>query len=85
MWIDEQTTVGQPALRSGRPGETQGTEGNQGGDGRMTWVLLSNTSTLPHKTWTSGGQWGRPKSKDGHLTAETEQLEQMSRDMQLPY
>ena len=24
--------------------------GKQGGDGRMTWVLLSNTSTLPHKT-----------------------------------
>ena len=50
MWIEEQTTVGQPALRSERPGETQGTEGNQGGDGRMTWILLSNTSTLQHKT-----------------------------------
>ena len=47
---EEQATVGQPVLRSGRPGETQGTEGNQRGDGRMTWILLSNTSILPHKT-----------------------------------
>ena len=40
MWLEEQTTVGQPALRSGRPEETHGTEGNQGGDGRMTKILV---------------------------------------------
>ena len=32
MWLEEKTTVGQAALRSRRPGETQGTEENQGGD-----------------------------------------------------
>ena len=40
MWLEEQTTVGQAALRSGRPEETQGTEENLGRDGRMTWILL---------------------------------------------
>ena len=40
MWLEEQTTVGQAALRSGRPGETQGTKENQGGDARMTKILL---------------------------------------------
>ena len=29
-------TVGQPALRSGRPGDTQGTKEDQGRDGGMT-------------------------------------------------
>ena len=29
-------TVGQPALRAGRPGDTQGTEEDQGRDGGMT-------------------------------------------------
>ena len=24
------------------------------------------------KTWTSGGQWGGPRSNDGHSTAENE-------------
>ena len=33
MWREEQTIVGQPALRSGRPGNTQGTEKDQGRDG----------------------------------------------------
>ena len=30
MWQEEQATVGLPALRSGRPGDTQGTEEDQG-------------------------------------------------------
>ena len=33
MWREEQTTVGQPALHSGRPGDTQGTEEDQERDG----------------------------------------------------
>ena len=34
-WREEQTTVGQSALRSGRLGDTQGTEGDQRRDGGM--------------------------------------------------
>ena len=33
MWREEQTTVGQPALHSGRPGDTQGTDEDQERDG----------------------------------------------------
>ena len=33
---EEQITVGQPALRSGRPGDTQGTEEDQRQDGGTT-------------------------------------------------
>ena len=29
-------------------------------------------STVSRKMWSSGGQWGRPMSNDGHLVAETE-------------
>ena len=36
MWREEQTTVGHPALRSGSPGETQGTGEVQGRDGGTT-------------------------------------------------
>ena len=32
MWREEQKTVGQPALRSGRPRDTQGTEEDRGRD-----------------------------------------------------
>ena len=65
MCQDEQTTVGQPALRSGCLGDTQGTKGD-------------HTGTTSHKTWFSGGQWGRPMSNDGHSMAETELQTQMS-------
>ena len=40
MWLEEQTTIGQPALRSGRFGDTQGTEEDQGRDGGTTSIVL---------------------------------------------
>ena len=40
MWLEEQTTIGQPALRSGRFGDTQGTEEDQGRDGGTTCIVL---------------------------------------------
>ena len=39
MWLEEQTTIGQPVLRSGHPRDTQGTEEDQGQD-RGTWIVL---------------------------------------------
>ena len=36
MWREEQTTVGRPALLSGRLEDTQGTQGEQRRDGGMT-------------------------------------------------
>ena len=40
MWLEEQTTVGQPPLRSGRPGDKQGTEEDQGRDKETSWIVL---------------------------------------------
>ena len=40
MWLEQQTTVAQSALRSRRPGEIQGIEKDQRQDGGMTWIVL---------------------------------------------
>ena len=42
MWLEEQTTIGQPALRPGSPGNTKGTEEDQGRDGGTTWIVLDS-------------------------------------------
>ena len=40
MWLKEQITVEPHYVLPGRPGDTQGTEEDQGRDGGTVWIVL---------------------------------------------
>lgn len=50
MCLEERIDNRWAALRSGRPGDTQGTEEDQGRDGGTVWIVLQNTVTVSRKT-----------------------------------
>ena len=52
FWREEQTTVGQSALRSGRAEDIQGTEEDQGRDEGRTWMVSKNCHHVAQK-WSS--------------------------------
>ena len=49
IWREERTTVGQSALRSGRAGDTQGTEEDQGRDEGKTYMVSKTCNRVAQK------------------------------------